>query len=59
MRKRPVTVRFRGRDGGVEALEASLVDVFSRDGAEWLRLDSGREIRLDRLVEVDGHSFGR
>ena len=54
-----MTVRFRGRDRGVEALEASLVDVFARDGAEWLRLDSGREIRLDRLVEVDGHPFGR
>jgi Rho-binding antiterminator len=35
-------------------LRGRIADVFSRGGAEYLRLESGREIRLDRLVEIDG-----
>lgn len=54
LRRRPVRLRLAG-DG--ETLEAAIEDVFSRDGAEWIRLATGREIRLDRLAVVDGHPF--
>lgn len=33
-------------------LEGRIVDVFARDGEEFLRTDEGREIRLDRLRAV-------
>lgn len=53
-RGRPVTVRWRETDGGEAACTEVLADVFTRGEEEFLRLASGREIRLDRLIEVDG-----
>jgi len=34
--------------------QGRIVDFFTRDGAEFLRTDEGVEIRLDRLLEVNG-----
>lgn len=39
---------------GIERVRGIIVDVFSREGAEYLRLRSGRSVRLDRLISVDG-----
>lgn len=33
---------------------AMIDEVFSRDGAEFIRLGSGEEIRLDKLVRING-----
>lgn len=44
-----------GTDGAAEKgteIEGRIVDVFARDGEELLRVDDGREIRLDRLLVV-------
>lgn len=61
-------VRIRYRDGGGrgegsgEGVAAELDDVivawFTRGGAEYLRTAGGREIRLDRILEVDGQPYG-
>lgn len=32
----------------------TLDDVFARDGADWVRLGTGAEVRADRLVTVGG-----
>ena len=66
LRRSTVTLRYRdGGSGGAPGAEAPIregtgrvVDVRTRDGAEYLLLDVGTEIRLDRLVEVDGIPFG-
>jgi len=66
MRRIAVTLRYRGDAGGdapegessVRQRAGRVVDVRTRDGAEYLVLDDGAEIRLDRLVEVDGIHFG-
>ena len=50
----PVTVRWRDADGGEAERTEVLADVFTRGDEEFLRLASGREIRLDRLIDVDG-----
>ena len=57
MRGRTVEVRWVDAAGGVVVRDASLADVFSRDGAEFLRLVDGPDIRLDRLLSVDGLPF--
>lgn len=36
-----------------------IVDVFARGGAEYLTVESGLEIRLDKLTAVDGRSVSR
>lgn len=46
-------------EGGVErSVRDRIVDVFARDRAEYLRLANGLEIRLDKLVAVDGQAVG-
>jgi transcriptional antiterminator Rof (Rho-off) len=52
MRERPCTLVV---DEGeqAETIEAVLADVFTEGGAEYVRLDDGRRIRLDRIRRVD------
>ena len=46
----------RGADGGTARLEGVIQDVYTSEGAEYLRLNDGSVVRLDRLVSVDGRS---
>jgi len=55
---RACRVVYRDDSGEERETEGRLVDVFARGGAEYVRLDSGVEIRLDRLEWVDGVRFG-
>jgi len=52
-RRRVVRIRYAD---GADPLEAddTVADWFVRDGAEFLRTGSGLEIRLDRILEIDG-----
>lgn len=52
-----VTILARGPDGTRRTIEDRLVDVFSRDGEEFVRTAGGEEIRLDHLESVGGVSF--
>lgn len=36
-----------------------ITDVFARDGAEFVRTDADVEIRLDRIIALDGVAFQR
>lgn len=49
-----VTLSYAGPNGVVDVAGEIVVDVFAREGAEYLRLSSGLELRLDALLEVDG-----
>lgn len=51
--RRPTTVEFHDEGQGRSVVQDVIVDVFSREGAEYMRLGSGKEIRLDKIV-----SFG-
>jgi Rho-binding antiterminator len=35
-------------------IRASIADLYTRDKVEYMKTSSGLEIRLDKLVEVDG-----
>ncbi|WP_420455621.1 hypothetical protein [Rubrivirga sp.] len=49
------TVAVVWRDGDAErTAETTVDDVFARDGADWVRLGTGAEVRADRLVTVGG-----
>ena len=52
MRGRPCTLVVDGREQ-TETIEAVTADVFTEGGAECVRLDDGRRIRLDRIRRVD------
>ena len=57
MRGREVGVLWTDERGRKHERTGRLRDVFSRDGAEFLSFDDGLEVRLDRLVQVDGLAF--
>lgn len=60
MRRSLVSLRVRDDSGGGQReVRDRVVDVRTREGAEFLVLESGEEIRLDRLMEVDGIRFSR
>lgn len=47
--RRPVTLALT--DGGLA--QGIISDLFIREGAEWLRLEGGAELRLDRIARID------
>lgn len=54
MRRSAAVVIYKDENGHENALETTIADLFSKDGADWARLENGLVIRLDRLVSVDG-----
>jgi len=54
---KPSRILFVTEAGVAESRTASIIDLFARQGEEYLVLDTGDTVRLDRLVEVDGVSM--
>ncbi len=57
MRCAPVTVHYRDETGAGHHFRGRIVDLLTRDGAEFMRLESERgtlEVRLDRIVRLRG-----
>ncbi len=54
MLRKPVPLVLREADGTSSTRTARITDVYAKDGADYLTLDSGETIRLDALAEVDG-----
>lgn len=50
---RTAQIRFTDADGVLQQRDAVIQDVFSREGAEYIRISSGETLRLDQLVTVD------
>lgn len=51
--RKPVEIRYRDDEGGVQERLAIVKDVFARDGSEFVVLSTGETVRLDRLIGVD------
>lgn len=52
---KPVRIVFHDAENSLQERTSSLVDVYAQGNSEYLRTRSGETIRLDWLVEVDGH----
>jgi transcriptional antiterminator Rof (Rho-off) len=50
---------YKNEEGREEKVESFINDLFTREGEEFLLLPDGREIRLDRLVSVNGLEFAK
>lgn len=53
VRRTPVELAWHDGDE-TRRTRAVIADVYARNGADWIRLDTGDVIRLDRLIEVGG-----
>lgn len=52
--RKVVSLIYRMEDGTERTSRSRIVDVYSRDGFDFLTLEDGEIVRLDRLVNVDG-----
>ena len=53
-----VAISYRTPQGDIVEIEDRILDIFARDGAEYLHLSGASDIRLDDLRSVDGVVFG-
>jgi Rho-binding antiterminator len=53
VRRTPIEIVWRDGDE-THRTTAVLADVYAKEGADWLRLDTGEIIRLNRLITVNG-----
>lgn len=51
--RRPVLIKYFGNNG-TEEVAGIILDLRIVDEAEWLYLDTGFSLRLDKLISVDG-----
>lgn len=49
---------LRDEDGTEREVSAAVVDVFARDGAEFVRLSDGEVVRLDRVLAIGADPVG-
>lgn len=50
--QRPVEVVYKNQSGDQVTAQSRIADVFTQDGAEYVRLQNGEVIRLDMLMQV-------
>ncbi len=48
---------YRDESGVEQHRSGRIVDLTTRNGEEYLRLDDGTEVRLDRVIRADGRQF--
>jgi Rho-binding antiterminator len=53
MHRQPCKVVYHTETDEVTEIKSQIVDVYAKDHADYLKLQDGTEIRLDRLVSVD------
>ncbi|MCX7220855.1 MAG: hypothetical protein NTY70_18560 [Burkholderiales bacterium] len=53
-RRQRCALVYLAEDGSTQTCEALITDVYAKTGADYLRLDNASELRLDRLLQVDG-----
>jgi Rho-binding antiterminator len=55
--RQPARIEYRDDGGEIREARGTIEDVFTSDGAEFVRTDGGEEIRLDRIEYVDGRQY--
>ncbi|MCI4668523.1 MAG: hypothetical protein MRZ79_10320 [Bacteroidia bacterium] len=55
--RKNVSIKRYFPDGSDGIVEGRIVDFFIREGAEYLKMADGHEIRLDYLISVNGEEL--
>ncbi len=55
--KKYVRIQYKTEIHEFITVDSIIRDFFIREGVEFMLLANGNEVRLDRLVRVDGHSL--
>lgn len=51
--KQPIAVLYD--DNGITRANGIIAALFEKDGLQWMKLDAGTEIRIDKLEAVNGN----
>ncbi|MDR0181897.1 hypothetical protein [Lysobacter arvi] len=54
VRRRVAVIHHLDDDGRTRVLEGRIADLYAAGAVEYMRLDDGNVIRLDRIVSIDG-----
>ena len=58
-RRKKVDLTYATPEGSVRVTGTRIVDIGTHGGAEYIRLGTGVEVRLDHIIEIDGTEFTR
>lgn len=53
LQQRLCLVHYRDEEGGELRVQSRIRQLLTRDGEEFLQLDTGEWVRLDRLIAID------
>lgn len=56
--KKHCQIIFRHQNGAISTIRGVIFDLYTLNKMEYLVMDSGLKIRLDKLIEVDGKDPG-
>lgn len=54
VQRKTVRLEYWGAEGQIVAADTRLGDTQTKDGEEFLLLPSGEQIRMDRIISLDG-----
>ncbi len=54
VQRRKAVIAVEDASGERSVVEARITDLFAQRGVEYMRLDNGDTLRLDRILAVDG-----
>jgi Rho-binding antiterminator len=57
MRKQRIQICIQNENGLEEEMDTVLKDIYSKEGEEFVLLENGNNLRLDKLVKIDGKDF--
>jgi len=52
--ERSCSIKFKGDNGGIAAIQARLRDVYLDDGESYIKTADGLKINISHLIEVNG-----
>lgn len=53
MRKKKCLIHFYNEKAKEEKLNGLIIDVYAREKVEYMKLEDGKEIRLDQIIALD------
>lgn len=55
--RRSVSLAYRPESGGRIELQGKILGIYSFEGADYIRMDNGLDIRVDTLVRLDNRDL--
>jgi len=52
--KKESEIVFRADNEAKSVIRGRILDLYTRDRVEYMKLNNGLEIRLDKIIEIDG-----